>query len=247
MKKQFPFIYMCVIFIMSIAHGQPNLIQAKTKLLPPIFTDTAAANTAGARQQGNVLLTTANGGLNYRYNNRWRLLNDSSLFASKFALDTGRNNRIAAIAERLPINGNGNRTNAGTNDISLLGALHQSTGGGGSGNRLIVCDGAGNAEFVVNSSYGYKISTASNVLNFAGGNTMFFLNSSGVAIGSGTTAPAATAALEVRSTTKGLLLPRMTTTQRDAIVSPAAGLLIYNTTTGKLNFFSTTWEAVTSL
>lgn len=46
-------------------------------------------------------------------------------------------------------------------------------------------------------------------------------------------APAATAALEVSSTTKGLLLPRMTGAQRDAISSPADGLLIYNTTTSK--------------
>jgi hypothetical protein len=42
--------------------------------------------------------------------------------------------------------------------------------------------------------------------------------------------PAASAALDVTSTTGGLRLPNMTTTQRDAIASPANGLLIYNTT-----------------
>jgi hypothetical protein len=61
-----------------------------------------------------------------------------------------------------------------------------------------------------------------------------------------TSAPNASALVELRSTTKGLLLPRMTTTERDAIGSPAAGLLIYNTTTGKLNVYTTAWEAVTS-
>lgn len=40
----------------------------------------------------------------------------------------------------------------------------------------------------------------------------------------------ASAALEVESSNKGLLLPRMTTAQRDAISNPAEGLLIYNTT-----------------
>lgn len=50
----------------------------------------------------------------------------------------------------------------------------------------------------------------------------------------GGTAPAASAALEVRSTTGGLLLPRLTTTQRDALSTPVNGLLIYNTTTGKI-------------
>ncbi len=43
------------------------------------------------------------------------------------------------------------------------------------------------------------------------------------------------AALEVNSSTKGFLPPRMTTSQRDAISSPENGLIIYNSTTGKLN------------
>ena len=40
--------------------------------------------------------------------------------------------------------------------------------------------------------------------------------------------------LEVTSTTGGLLFPRMTTTQRDAIASPPDGLVLYNTTAAKL-------------
>jgi hypothetical protein len=39
----------------------------------------------------------------------------------------------------------------------------------------------------------------------------------------------------------------MTTTERNAIASPAAGLMIYNTTTAKLNVYTTAWEAITSL
>ena len=45
--------------------------------------------------------------------------------------------------------------------------------------------------------------------------------------GIGTTAPDASAKLDITSTTKGLLVPRMTSTQRSAITSPATGLLIY--------------------
>ncbi len=50
-------------------------------------------------------------------------------------------------------------------------------------------------------------------------------------IGLGTTLPAASAILEAKSTTKGILIPRMTSTQRDAILVSAAvnGLLIYQT------------------
>jgi hypothetical protein len=50
--------------------------------------------------------------------------------------------------------------------------------------------------------------------------------SQGVGIG-GT--PAASAMLDVQSTTRGLLVPRMTLAQRGAIASPANGLLIYQT------------------
>jgi hypothetical protein len=57
----------------------------------------------------------------------------------------------------------------------------------------------------------------------------------------------ASAILQADSTTKGFLPPRMTTTERNAIASPAAGLMIYNTTTAKLNVYTTAWEAITSL
>jgi len=48
-------------------------------------------------------------------------------------------------------------------------------------------------------------------------------------VGIGTTAPDASAAIEVSSTTAGMLIPRMDQTQRDAIALPATGLLIYQT------------------
>ena len=62
-------------------------------------------------------------------------------------------------------------------------------------------------------------------------------------VGIGTTTPNASAALEVSSTTKGLLPPRLTTGQRDAIAGPAAGLTIFNTSTGVLN----TWDGTRCL
>lgn len=47
--------------------------------------------------------------------------------------------------------------------------------------------------------------------------------------GIGTTTPDASSILEMKSTTQGMLVPRMTKAQRDAIASPATGLLIYQT------------------
>jgi len=46
-------------------------------------------------------------------------------------------------------------------------------------------------------------------------------------VGIGTTTPDASSALDITSTTKGLLIPRMTAAQRDAITSPAQGLIIF--------------------
>ena len=46
-------------------------------------------------------------------------------------------------------------------------------------------------------------------------------------VGVGTTTPDASAALDITSTTGGLLVPRMTAVQRDAITSPAQGLIIF--------------------
>jgi hypothetical protein len=66
-------------------------------------------------------------------------------------------------------------------------------------------------------------------------------------VGIGTTSPDAAATLTLTSTTKGFLPPRMTTAQRNAISTPPAGLIIYNTSTNKLNVrTASSWEAVTS-
>lgn len=54
--------------------------------------------------------------------------------------------------------------------------------------------------------------------------------------GIGTTSPHISAILEISSTTGGLLVPRMTESQRNAINSPADGLMIHNTTTGCIDF-----------
>lgn len=86
------------------------------------------------------------------------------------------------------------------------------------------------------------------ILASAAGSRHVFLSTTGdVSIGSGAAANTR-AVLDLSSTTKGFLPPRMTTAQRDAISSPPAGLMIYNTSNNKLNFYNgTTWETVTSL
>lgn len=64
------------------------------------------------------------------------------------------------------------------------------------------------------------------------------VNISYAQVGIGTSSPAGSSQLDVSSTTKGLLPPRMTTSQRDAISSPATGLQIYNTDNRAIEIFS---------
>jgi len=67
-------------------------------------------------------------------------------------------------------------------------------------------------------------------------------------IGINTTTNIASSILTVDSTTKGFLPPRMTTTQKNAIASPATGLVVYDNTLNKLSVFTgATWETVTSV
>jgi trimeric autotransporter adhesin len=68
-------------------------------------------------------------------------------------------------------------------------------------------------------------------------------------VGIGTNTPNAASLLEVKSTTKGILIPRMTITQRNAIVSPVVGLMIFqtNSTPGLYYYSGTAWTAVSPL
>lgn len=65
-------------------------------------------------------------------------------------------------------------------------------------------------------------------------------------VGVGIGLPDASSLLDITSITQGFLYPRMTTTQRDAIGSPATGLSIYNTTNSDPNFFNgSAWRRIT--
>lgn len=67
-------------------------------------------------------------------------------------------------------------------------------------------------------------------------------------VGIGTTTPDNSAMLDVSSTIGGVLVPRMTVAQKTAIISPATGLLIYQTdgTSGFWYFDGTMWVTIGS-
>ncbi|WP_435356417.1 hypothetical protein [Emticicia sp. SJ17W-69] len=76
-------------------------------------------------------------------------------------------------------------------------------------------------------------------------NTKVIDSSNGTVISNagGTDIPYSASILDIRSTTKGILIPRMSTTNRDAIASPQAGLLVYNQTTSQFNYHNgSSWQ-----
>ena len=59
--------------------------------------------------------------------------------------------------------------------------------------------------------------------------------------------PDASAMLDVQSTSKGLLIPRMTAVQRIAIAIPATGLLVFDTDSLSLFMYTGSWKKVAAL
>ena len=68
------------------------------------------------------------------------------------------------------------------------------------------------------------------------------------AAGIGTTSPDPSSLLDVVSTKKGILIPRMNKNQRDAIKNPSTGLLIYqtNSSAGFYYYDGTKWTLITA-
>jgi hypothetical protein len=97
--------------------------------------------------------------------------------------------------------------------------------------------------------YGIVVGSASNSYQrwmTSGSERMRLVSNGNLLIG--TTTDVASSKLTVESTTQGFLPPRMTTTQKNAIASPAAGLVVYDTTLGKLCVRgAAAWETITSI
>jgi hypothetical protein len=83
--------------------------------------------------------------------------------------------------------------------------------------------------------------------NWSTGDEKMRIDSSGN-VGIGTSSPDASAILDVQSTTKGVRMPNMTTTQKNAIASPAAGLMVFDTNLAKLCVYTgAAWQTITSV
>jgi hypothetical protein len=127
------------------------------------------------------------------------------------------------------------------------------------GNNILTCTDDGKVFIQSNtltvSGYSARINNlqlgliGSKTISATGGDSSITIDSGGVAISGGTALiPNASALLQVESTTRGFLPPRMTTTQKNAIATPAAGLIVFDTTLAKLCVYSgSAWQTITSL
>ena len=190
----------------------------------------------------DVLINSRGSGTDISYNNSLRarfgnatslLLKGSGSTSATTSLLVQNSAGTAALTVRDDCS-----TNIGASGISARLNFISNTGGTsayiaaiGSGGILELNSSSGSG-IVFNDGYGYA-----NM--FVGGGL-----SSGAAVAIGKNSAAATSSvLEVASTTKGFLPPRMTTTQKNAIASPAAGLVVYDSTTNKLQCYNgSTWN-----
>lgn len=98
----------------------------------------------------------------------------------------------------------------------------------------------GGNSFGANTSIG--TTDANDLQIIRNGLTKIYVGSTGVAVGN--TTPAASAALDIQSTTGALIIPRLTTAQINAL-TPSLGMVVFDTTLGRTQCYDGAWSACT--
>ena len=150
-----------------------------------------------------------------------------------------------------------NFKNGNTADSMFVGVANNSNkqlamisyGDTAAGNLFGVARAGANVILGYNNPTSLMIGTLGNQpVLFGRNNTEFFrihdVGGGVLAMGIGTPAPAATSIVDMTAIGRGVLLPRMTTAERVAIVAPAEGLIVYDLTLHMLYCFDATiWRA----
>ncbi|MBI3883195.1 MAG: TMF family protein, partial [Sphingobacteriales bacterium] len=142
------------------------------------------------------------------------------------------------------------RNTATDNNTSIYAAWGHAASGNNpdfSGANLCLNAGAGvgagwAGDIVFNTST--KVASSGTVQQ-ALSNRWFIKGNSGIF--SNVNTPDASALLDIQSTTKGILFPRMTTAQVNASANPAKGLLVFDNTVNAVKYYDgTTWNLIGS-
>jgi len=99
-----------------------------------------------------------------------------------------------------------------------------------------------------NTSYTNGSVLFSDGTNIAQNNNQLFWDNTNARLGIGTSTPNASAILDLSSTTQGVLIPRMTASQRAAIANPVAGLVVYQTNANPGNYVynGSSWDVLSN-
>ena len=218
--------------------SQPNTI------VPGLLTITTGnSSTSGSVNGGGILLTTGNVGSGTAPG---ITLTTGSSLATQV---NGGSITLTSGNQGFPGNG-GNITLTSGNASSLFagvtgGSITLTTGTGGVGTTggSITLTAGSNTNGGVDK--GGNITLTSNTPAH-GGNIFLTGSGSGYGqVGIGTSIPNASASLDIESTTRGFLMPQMTTTQKNAISSPATGLEVYDTTLNNFSYWNgSAWTPV---
>lgn len=208
------------------------------------------------------------------YNMAFGYLAGSSITSGPYNVAIGSRSLLLNTTGAYNISIGGNSLAAlltGNSNVAIgIGTLQAATGqynvavGGGSLTVLTTGDqntviGVGAAQSLTSGTNNIAIGNGQDLPSNIGSNQMNIggiifgtamsgnVNAPAGQLGIGINTPDTSAILDITSTTKGILIPRMTTTQQNAISSPATGLLIYNTTLNTKQFYNgIIWKPIIS-
>jgi hypothetical protein len=179
-----------------------------------------------------------------------------------YKLDVNGTARVFSTASAFHLLSGVGSTSTATSTVKVdtIGGFFKAYGSGFSVGSLAskVAFGPDGANGIVVFSNAQDSSGSTGTISLRGGGydtpaEMLFIDKTGSKFTNGTviiggSSTNTSAIFQIDSTTKGVLFPRMTTTQKNAIATPASGLVVYDTTLGKLCVYgAASWETITSI
>ena len=169
--------------------------------------------------------------------------------------------RTTGLVDRLRIESTGNILIGTTTDagfrLDVNGTARVKGTGTTSATTTLTVQNSSNSNLLQMQDDGVMLVRSSDAIRTGVTNSVYYLDLGRIVVRNGDAlggsqmqigsnlVPVDSAVLDLNSTTRGFLPPRMTTTQKNAIASPAAGLQVYDTTLNQMSYYNgTTWTNI---